>query len=94
MNSLREDVEALAATIQSNGSLMMPAHDVAFVIRKVLANHPAADGVVVPRDLFEAMRDDQIRYLGAKAMRGLTDGNDELKERIEQADAILAKVGA
>ena len=86
MKSLRDEVVSFEARLRGMGF-----SNIANQLRQMVDRHPPADGVVVPRDLFEAMRDDQTKYLGLKRVRGISDGNDALMSRIEQADAILAQ---
>jgi hypothetical protein len=83
-STLRGEVEALR--IANQGS-WLGEH-----LRQILDRH--ADEVSVPRELFEAMRDDQTKYLGLKRLRGLSDGSDALMSRIAQADAILSDKGS
>lgn len=79
----------MTGEFETQGDRLACAEDICAALNR--GTHPEPEGVVVPRELLESMRNDLIEYLGAKAMRNQSDGMDELVQRIEQAEAILAQ---
>lgn len=86
--SLRDEVESLASEFENT-----LFHWPSIKLRDILSRHPAADGVVVPRDLLSDLRDlasdAVIHHHGAMAGHE-PEVHAENDRIIEQADAILS----
>lgn len=97
--TLREEVEALAKRwlVESSSTssdfsadccAATEGHAIAkcaVEIKKILARHPPADGVLVPRDLLSDMAEDCVSYASY-----IGEHKRTVESRIAQADAILS----
>lgn len=85
-NSLRDEVEKLAIEFDLDDTELC-GYGVATCLRLILARHPPADGVLVPRQLLERL---QFHSIGLSNITQSESHMFEITSDVTQADAILS----